>query len=153
MDIIDESAFKESMKNLIAEINQNNSDINDKVNEAIKNFKLEFNDVEKLLVARCLKTLNEKLKEYKEKEMTYDELQCWGREISFDVSEWPEYKAYRKFFKRIYVDTEALNKSLSNSFRKYGLSHGGIHRSESFGERFSYQMFNLYPGIQYKINE
>ena len=155
MDIIDENAFKESMKNLIAEINQNNSDINDKVNEAIKNFKLEFNDVEKLFVARCLKTLNEKLKAYKEKEMDYGQLQGWGKTIVFGISEWPEYLAYRKFFEsRWGLETKALNESLRTSFKKYGLNKGGAHRSEYNGEEtFEYEMYNMYPGVEYKINK
>lgn len=124
MDIIDERTFNESMKNLIAEINQNNSDIKDKVNDAIKNFKLEFNVVEKLFVARCLKTLNEELKTYKEKEMGYGQLQGWGKSIVFGIGKWPEYLAYRKFFERRWggIETKALNESLRTSFRKYGLT-------------------------------
>ena len=151
MEIIDEKEFKESMKNLIGEINQNHTEIKNNVSKAIDKFKLEFNDVEKLLVNRCLTTLNEKLKEFKNQEVSYESLQCWGKSVSFRVDDWDEYKAYRKFFERQFfgVDKEAFRDALRSSFTKYGLSHGGIIVSD---DKFEYEMYNMYPGIQYKIN-
>lgn len=155
MKLIDDALFAKDMKSLIGEINQNNEDINKKIDDAIQNFKLEFDDVEKLFVSRCLKTLNEKLKAYKEKEMDYGRLQGWGKSIVFGIGNWPEYLAYRKFFEsRWGLETKALNESLRTSFKKYGLNKGGAHRSEYNGEEtFEYEMYNMYPGIEYKINK
>lgn len=155
MKFIDDMLFAKNMKSLIGEIEQNNEDINKKVGEAIQNFKLEFDDVEKLFVSRCLTTLNEKLKAYKEKEMGYKDLQGWRKSIQFRIGDWPEYLAYRKFFEsRWGLKTKALNESMKTSFRKYGLNKGGAHRSEYNGEEtFEYDMYDMYPGIEYKINK
>lgn len=155
MKRIDDALFAKDMKSLIGEIKQNNEDINNKIDDAIKDFKLEFDDVEKLFVSRCLKTLNEKLKAYKEREIGYGDLQGWRKCIRFDIGKWPEYLAYRKFFEsRCYINTKALNESMRTSFRKYGLEKGGANRSEYNGEEtFEYDMYDMYPGIEYKINK
>lgn len=145
-------------QNLVDEIKTTSSNIVKKVNEVINQSKKDFAESEKKLVLRCLETLNQKLTEYNESDINYKSLNgIWGKSICFNVEKWDEYKEYEKFFDRGFsfgVEIDTLNKALRSSFRKYGLDHGGVFKSNYNGKvEFSYEIFSLFPGISNKLFE
>lgn len=146
MGVINEVDFRSSMKGLLKRIEQKTTDINNIFDGIIDKAKIDFADAEKMLVARALNTLDEKLQEYKDKDWSYDKIKgSWGISIYFGCGGWEEFKKYSEF---INGDNKALNEHLSNSFRKYGLKHGGITTDRSGNAEFSYRITKSWcPGI------
>lgn len=149
MGVINEVDFRSSMNGLLKRIEQKTTDINNIFDGIIDKTKMDFADAEKMLVARSLKTLDEKLQEYKDKDWSYDKIKgSWGISICFRCDDWEEFKKYSEFIKDD-VWSKTLNEHLSHSFRKYGLKYGGITKDSHSGKaEFSYSITKSWcPGI------
>ena len=155
MGVIDETLFKNSITSLMNEISQCKEEIEGKVKQTIDQSKIDFADVEKLLVSRCIKVLNEEIKKFKEKNITYDSLKgVYHKAISFYVEDWEEYKAYQNCFEGLYgyVYEKELNEALRNTFSKYGLPNDGVYYDTYHHEPiFEYTVFTVKPHIQSQI--
>jgi len=152
MGVINEKTFRAEITETIGNINKNVVSVNNKLNKIIESAKTDFGDAEKLLVGKILKTLDEKLKEYLDKELEYKNIKgSYGVNISFHIENWEEYKNYASL---VYDDVfhKTINDTLKNSLKKYGFTQGSIFvssNSYSYTAEFSYRVNteSWFPGV------
>ena len=148
--MINEAAFQGELEKVLNNIDKSNKVILDKFDAAIKNGKLDFADAEKLFVLRVAKELEQRIKEYSESDITYEELKGhWDRAIFFRAEEWDEFKNYEKFVKDT-AGHEGLSTCIRQSFKKYNLPVGVCVTSTfSYAVELKYILNkeSWYPGI------
>ena len=152
MGIINEKEFKKVIGDRLKSIDKSTKDLNGIFDDVIKNAKMDFEDAEKLLVAKIADNLDDKLKKYKDIDWKYENLKgSYGKTVGFRFEEWPEFKKYCEFVECKYP-YDVINEHLRHSFKKYGLTNFTVgvdnHAHLGIEANFNYSITkSWYPGI------